>query len=163
MFASLALLLLVEPALSLVVKPNVPLSSARPAARVASTPCAVLNLPKTEEADKENESGSSVLADTLQALQALRPRMPGGKAAQEGAEDAPAKSTSKLIVVSNRLPFSVKPGAEGYQFIMSSGGLVSAMLGVMDDDAMTWIGWPGVSADTEEERTDIRDQLAEHK
>ena len=149
----MALLLFIQPSLSLVVVPNVRVSSAKPvAARIASAPCAVLNLPKTDR-----------LADTLQALQALRPRMPGGKAAQAGAVDATATPTSKLIVVSNRLPFSVKPGAEGYQFIMSSGGLVSAMLGVMDDDAMTWIGWPGVSADSEDERTTIRDQLAEHK
>ena len=73
-------------------------------------------------------------------------------------------STSSLYVVSNRLPFSVKETKEGgYQFTMSSGGLVSAMLGVMEDDSMTWIGWPGISVDDEDEQDTIREQLAESK
>ena len=101
------------------------------------------------------------LGETLQALQSLRPRH--REPPDEVIETDKHGSQSRLVVVSNRLPFSVKPGDAGYQFLMSSGGLVSAMLGVIDDDAMTWLGWPGIAADDDMEQATIRSQLAEHK
>ena len=129
----------------------------------------------------------NALSSTLQALQNLNPlSRPSPDVAEVSAPE-----TGRLFVVSNRLPFSVKAGEKpgDYEFVMSSGGLVSAMLGVMkvrmpaiarsacschserltayqrppQDDSMTWVGWPGVSADAESERTTIREQLAEHK
>lgn len=55
---------------------------------------------------------------------------------------------SRLVVVSNRLPVTIKedpslPG--GFAFSMSSGGLVSALLGTKQTMDFTWIGWPGLS------------------
>jgi trehalose 6-phosphate synthase/phosphatase len=80
----------------------------------------------------------------------------------EAENEAPA-ATGNLFVVSNRLPLSVKQTEEGFEFNMSSGGLVSAMLGVMEDESMTWIGWPGISVDEEKDREKIRTQLADDR
>merc|ERR1719379_1032400 len=86
----------------------------------------------------------------------------------ERHQDSPEAGTAaapsaNLFVVSNRLPLSVKQTEEGLEFNMSSGGLVSAMLGVMEDESMTWIGWPGISVDSESDRDKITSQLAEDR
>jgi hypothetical protein len=50
----------------------------------------------------------------------------------------------RLIVVSNRLPVTIKRGEDGkWSFSMSSGGLVSALSGCKKQMDFTWIGWPG--------------------
>ncbi|GHJ88576.1 hypothetical protein NliqN6_4978 [Naganishia liquefaciens] len=50
----------------------------------------------------------------------------------------------RLIVVSNRLPVTIKKDAAGkYTYKMSSGGLVSALSGCKKTMSFTWIGWPG--------------------
>ncbi|KAK0566624.1 Trehalose-6-P synthase/phosphatase complex synthase subunit [Tilletia horrida] len=60
-----------------------------------------------------------------------------------------AFADTRLIVVSNRLPVTIKedPTAEdGYTFSLSSGGLVSALSGCKKEGmTFTWIGWPGIS------------------
>ena len=55
--------------------------------------------------------------------------------------------TARLIVVSNRLPFSFRRGPEGWTARPGSGGLVTALLPVLRDRGGTWIGWPGASGD----------------
>jgi trehalose 6-phosphate synthase len=51
----------------------------------------------------------------------------------------------RLIVVSNRLPVTLKQNDEGkYDFTESSGGLASGMGGVKRDVEMLWYGWPGM-------------------
>lgn len=53
----------------------------------------------------------------------------------------------RLIVVSNRLPVTIKRGNDGeWNFSMSSGGLVSALSGCKSQMDFTWIGWPGERA-----------------
>ena len=52
---------------------------------------------------------------------------------------------SRLIVVSNRLPFAFKRGPQGWTARPGSGGLVTALLPVLSDRGGTWIGWPGAS------------------
>lgn len=51
----------------------------------------------------------------------------------------------RLIVVSNRLPVTIKKNDEtgDWDFSMSSGGLVSALSGCKKQMDFTWIGWPG--------------------
>lgn len=50
----------------------------------------------------------------------------------------------RLIVVSNRLPVTIKKDKNGeYTYKMSSGGLVSALSGCKKTMQFTWIGWPG--------------------
>nr|BAO72964.1 trehalose-6-phosphate synthase2 [Moniliella megachiliensis] len=64
------------------------------------------------------------------------------------ATDASSSSAPRLIVVSNRLPVTIKrdPKAEGgFTFRPSSGGLVSALAGVKKTTPFVWIGWPGLS------------------
>lgn len=58
------------------------------------------------------------------------------------------ETSERLVVVSNRLPVTIKmdpsvPG--GFVFSKSSGGLVSALRGTKKTMDFTWIGWPGLS------------------
>ncbi|SPO21018.1 probable TPS1 - alpha,alpha-trehalose-phosphate synthase, 56 KD subunit [Ustilago trichophora] len=67
---------------------------------------------------------------------------------------APPMEGASLIVVSNRLPVTIKvdpsvPG--GYTFSLSSGGLVSALSGCKKTMNFTWIGWPGLSVPPKDE------------
>ena len=57
---------------------------------------------------------------------------------------------SRLVVVSNRLPFVFKRvfkrgGGGGWRAEPGSGGLVSALLPVLRDRGGTWVGWPGAA------------------
>jgi len=71
-------------------------------------------------------------------------------------EDCPTSelgSNQRLIVVSNRLPVTIKKGDDGeWQFSMSSGGLVSALGGCKKQMDFTWIGWTGQSRCTHTSR-----------
>lgn len=54
----------------------------------------------------------------------------------------------RLVVVSNRLPVTIKRDASapgGYSFHPSSGGLVSALRGTKAQMKFTWIGWAGLT------------------
>jgi trehalose 6-phosphate synthase len=54
--------------------------------------------------------------------------------------------SSRLIVVSNRLPITITRTDEGgWQYSMSSGGLVSALSGLKKDTSFTWLGWCNAS------------------
>jgi trehalose 6-phosphate synthase len=57
---------------------------------------------------------------------------------------APCLSTSRLILVSNRLPVTIKTSGDGQlQYSRSSGGLVTCMGGIGPNQAYSWYGWPG--------------------
>lgn len=49
-----------------------------------------------------------------------------------------------VVVVSNRLPFTITRTAGGLDRSASSGGLVSALGPVLRDRGGTWVGWPGI-------------------
>ena len=52
----------------------------------------------------------------------------------------------RLIVVSNRLPFSFRRNESGqWQAEPGSGGLVTALLPVLRHRGGTWIGWAGAA------------------
>jgi trehalose 6-phosphate synthase/phosphatase len=54
---------------------------------------------------------------------------------------------TRLVVVSNRLPFAFRRGAGGrWRAEPGSGGLVTALLPVLRDRGGIWIGWPGAKA-----------------
>ncbi|KAF2858874.1 glycosyltransferase family 20 protein [Piedraia hortae CBS 480.64] len=56
-----------------------------------------------------------------------------------------ADSKGRLLLVSNRLPITIKRSEEGnYDFSMSSGGLVSGLSGLKKTTHFVWYGWPGV-------------------
>lgn len=57
-----------------------------------------------------------------------------------------AKSTKRLIVVSNRLPYVLeKQDGDTWSVKPGSGGLVTALLPVLRDRGGIWIGWPGIT------------------
>src|SRR5436305_11488609 len=55
---------------------------------------------------------------------------------------------SRLVLVSNRLPFALEPAGKGqWRVTHSPGGLVSALGPVLRGRGGTWIGWPGVAGE----------------
>lgn len=51
----------------------------------------------------------------------------------------------RLLLVSNRLPITIKRSEDGsYAFSMSSGGLVSGLSGLSKTTTFQWYGWPGL-------------------
>ncbi|KAJ8327376.1 Trehalose-6-P synthase/phosphatase complex synthase subunit [Batrachochytrium dendrobatidis] len=70
-------------------------------------------------------------------------------------------TTTRLIVVSNRLPVTLTYGENGsWSYAMSSGGLVSALSGLKKEMSFTWIGWPGLELPPSEQAI-VRKQLME--
>jgi trehalose 6-phosphate synthase/phosphatase len=56
------------------------------------------------------------------------------------------RSTQRLVVVSNRLPYVLeKLDDQSWTLRPGSGGLVTALLPVLRDRGGVWIGWPGVT------------------
>lgn len=51
----------------------------------------------------------------------------------------------RLLLVSNRLPITIKRSDDGsYAFSMSSGGLVTGLSGLSKTTTFQWYGWPGL-------------------
>jgi trehalose 6-phosphate synthase/phosphatase len=67
-----------------------------------------------------------------------------------------------LIIVSNRLPVSVKRVDGKLEFFPSVGGLATGLASYAADPRNKWIGWPGIASDdlTEKERQQIAEELA---
>ena len=57
---------------------------------------------------------------------------------------------SRLIVVSNRLPLTLRKTERGWATERSSGGLATAMNPLLQKNGGIWIGWPGDGADNDE-------------
>lgn len=81
--------------------------------------------------------------------------------------DAPTKLVRKkaeegrLLLVSNRLPITIKRSDEGkYEMSMSSGGLVSGLSGLSKSTKFQWYGWPGLEVPEDEVKT-LETQLRE--
>lgn len=66
---------------------------------------------------------------------------------------------ANLIIVSNRLPLSVKKTEGVLEFYPSSGGLATGLASYANNKKNRWIGWPGIPSDDlseKEKRTIIR-------
>ncbi|KAI9334963.1 glycosyltransferase family 20-domain-containing protein [Obelidium mucronatum] len=62
------------------------------------------------------------------------------------SSQTPSIEQPRLLLVSNRLPITVKQRPNGsFEYARSSGGLVSALSGLSKDTKYEWIGWPGQS------------------
>jgi trehalose 6-phosphate synthase/phosphatase len=62
--------------------------------------------------------------------------------------------SSRLLVVSNRLPFSVQAAPGGrFKVEAGSGGLVTALLPVLRNRGGIWIGWPGTAGSSPQLRS----------
>jgi len=81
----------------------------------------------------------------------------------EDAELEATAPTKRLIVVANRLPVTPRRARDSgeWRFDRSSGGLVSAFLGVKNME-ITWVGWVGVPV-PEEERADVTERLSKQQ
>jgi len=70
----------------------------------------------------------------------------------------------KLIIVSNRLPVSVKKVEGKLEFISNAGGgLATGLARYAEDPKNRWIGWPGIPNEdlTEKDRQEITEKLRE--
>ena len=74
------------------------------------------------------------------------PRLIGGTDVRELAARRLAPA-SRILIVSNRLPATVRVDEGQVQLTPSSGGLATGLRGVHDASASTWIGWSGAPAD----------------
>ncbi|MCJ1399310.1 Trehalose-6-P synthase/phosphatase complex synthase subunit [Xylographa trunciseda] len=64
---------------------------------------------------------------------------------------ATPKMDGRLLLVSNRLPITIKRSEDGsYDFSMSSGGLVSGLSGLSKSTTFQWYGWPGLEVPEKE-------------
>jgi trehalose 6-phosphate synthase len=67
------------------------------------------------------------------------------------APENAGKENSRLLLVSNRLPLTIKRSDDGkYDFSMSSGGLVSGLSGLSKSTTFRWYGWPGLEVPEDE-------------
>lgn len=73
----------------------------------------------------------------------------------------PKTEEGRLLLVSNRLPITIKRSDEGkYEMSMSSGGLVSGLSGLAKTTTFQWYGWPGLEV-PEDEIQQLSGQLKE--
>lgn len=77
----------------------------------------------------------------------------------ESSESSPVENKGRLLLVSNRLPITIKRSDEGnYDFSMSSGGLVSGLSGLSKSTKFQWYGWPGLQI-PKDEAGQLKDRL----
>ncbi|MFC1489854.1 bifunctional alpha,alpha-trehalose-phosphate synthase (UDP-forming)/trehalose-phosphatase [Candidatus Latescibacterota bacterium] len=67
----------------------------------------------------------------------------------------------KLLIVSNRLPVSVKKRGKSLGFHPSPGGLATGVSALQNSYKLKWIGWPGIAQEKlkPEEKKDLKKQL----
>jgi trehalose 6-phosphate synthase/phosphatase len=72
--------------------------------------------------------------------------------------------SSGLVIVSNRLPVSVKKVDGKLEFFPSIGGLATGLAHYAKDSRNKWIGWPGIPSDdlTDKQRQKIATELQKH-
>ncbi len=74
----------------------------------------------------------------------------------------PESSDPRLLIVSNRLPVSVRWKAGRPEFVQSTGGLATGVEGIRAHHPTLWIGWPGdVSQASHEQGREIDARLRE--
>ena len=73
----------------------------------------------------------------------------------------PQTPIPRLLLVSNRLPVSIKRSApHTYAFSQGTGGLVTGLSGLSQSADFRWYGWPGLEVPSDE-HTDLSDRLRE--
>lgn len=74
----------------------------------------------------------------------------------------PNLERKRLIIVSNRLPVSVKKVDGTFQSSLSSGGLVTSLSGLTKSTSFSWFGWPGIEVNDPQNREKVSKSLGEH-
>jgi trehalose 6-phosphate synthase len=67
-----------------------------------------------------------------------------------------------LVIVSNRLPVSVKRVNGTFESSISSGGLVTSLSGLTKSTQFRWLGWPGIEVRDPKDREGVEKSLGEH-
>lgn len=71
-----------------------------------------------------------------------------------------AEAKGKVLVVSNRLPVTINRNSNGlYDYLMSSGGLVTGLQGLKKSTEFQWLGWPGLEIPENEQERVNKDLL----
>lgn len=65
----------------------------------------------------------------------------------------------RLFIISNRLPVKASKAGNEFIFSRSEGGLATGLDSLETDLEKHWIGWPGISAENDEEKRQIREHL----
>lgn len=73
----------------------------------------------------------------------------------------PDDKKRQLVIVSNRLPLSLKKLDGHYESSLSSGGLVTALSGISNSTNVRWFGWPGSNTEDPDERREVAKALAD--
>lgn len=68
----------------------------------------------------------------------------------------------RLIIVSNRLPLSIKRLDGSFEATLSSGGLVTSLSGLTKTTSFSWFGWPGIEVNDSKEREELSKRMSEH-
>jgi trehalose 6-phosphate synthase/phosphatase len=76
-----------------------------------------------------------------------------------------ANDNQRVIVVSNRLPVSLKRAGDNWHTKRTAGGLATAMHPILDQTDGIWIGWSGETSnsDNEKRRAVIEEWAKEHR
>ena len=69
---------------------------------------------------------------------------------------------SRLILVANRLPVSLDLSEGQVRIKDSGGGLATGMRGLSKKEQTSWVGWPGGTPSSDEQRALLDQKLAEH-
>lgn len=70
---------------------------------------------------------------------------------------------SKTILVSNRLPISLRHRNGQFEFKPSAGGLATGLGSIYKEGENIWIGWPGNTVEDSEQKDEIIQRLSELK
>ncbi|MBN4062172.1 MAG: bifunctional alpha,alpha-trehalose-phosphate synthase (UDP-forming)/trehalose-phosphatase [Flavobacteriales bacterium] len=68
---------------------------------------------------------------------------------------------SKTLIISNRLPVSIKKEGDKLTFTPSTGGLATGLGSIYKTGSNLWIGWPGLYINKKEEKESITNSLQE--
>ena len=82
----------------------------------------------------------------------------------EGGKRITMEQTTRLVVVSNRLPISLKRSedSDDLSVLPGSGGLVTAMAPILRNRGGKWIGWSGTFGESEEDIERIQGVLDDY-
>jgi len=119
---------------------------------------------QTSNSPQFNASSSSSKSTTI-PNQSLHPSSSTNSITETPSSrttSSPNTATRRLIVVSNRLPVTLNFSDDGtVTYSTSSGGLVSALAGVMKEMPFLWVGWTGAFVSTKESQEEIKSRLSD--
>lgn len=74
----------------------------------------------------------------------------------------PLVHNGNLLIISNRLPITIKKENDNYKYNVSSGGLVTGLSGLSKATRFQWFGWPGLEIPGEDVERVTRELHEKH-